>query len=215
MKQSAKRLFSMFLALFFLIATFVLYFDLVQPAYNSVQLLRGQLAGENQALASEKALVTQAQTLIAAYKQGHGQTAGVSLAIPDGEDVAGALAQMEGIASNNNVVLTGVSISTPGLATDIPQSITTNGTTTATMRPLGSYSVNLTGSASYENFKSFLDELETNIRIFDVKTVAFSPSPSATGVAGGRGSGLGATARDSFDFVVSVQTYYELPTTTK
>ena len=210
MKQSLKRLVSMFLALGFLIASFVLFFDVIQPAYNGVQTLRGQLAGETQALNAETTAVDQALTQISAYKEGSAGQASVSLAVPNGEDLAGALAQVEGIAQNDSVSVTSIGISPPALS---QQTTASGGSTKATTSPLGSFSFDVAGSASYENFKIFLEQLATNIRIFDVKSLTFTPAPTVA-VAAPMGKNSVATPAanpDLFNYNLTIQTYYQVP----
>ena len=72
------------------------------------------------------------------------------------------------------------------------------------MKPLGSFSFRLAASGSYENFKNFLSEIETNIRIFDVKTVALQPA----GVAAQTGA-KAASSQDAFNYTITVATYYQ------
>jgi hypothetical protein len=212
MKQSAKRFVSMFLALFFLVAAFVVFFDLVQPAYVAVQSLRGQLAGETQLLNSEKTLVAQAQNLINSYKSGSSGQQNVSLAIPQGQDVAGALAQVEGIAQNDNVSLTSLGIGAPTLG-GAPSPATAGGAGSASqaVKPLGSFTLNLSGSASYENLKNFLDQIETNIRIFDLQSLSLGPASVIAPAATAKNAPAAPVSHDLFNYNLSIRTYYQLP----
>jgi hypothetical protein len=221
MKQSAKRLLSMVFSLLFIIAAFVCFFDLVQPAYGTVQTLRGQLAGEVQSFNFEQAEVTQAQNLIDSHNQENQGTGSVGVAIPDGEDMAGAMAQAEGIAANNGVSITSIGVSAPGLARQSSPSAgpgqepssTEASSGMSAVKPLGNFSLNIAGSASYENFKSFLDQVETNIRIFDLKTLSLNPAPAVIPVLTGKNASgaVSSSSRDMFDYQMTLQTYYQLP----
>ena len=117
--------------------------------------------------------------------------------MPSGEDVAGALTQIEGIAENNGIVITSIAVSPPAVQ------VKTGATQSTTMKPLGSFTFNVTASGSYESFKNFLSELETNIRIFDVKTISLQPSARAA-VAG-----KAAPSPDMFTYAITVATYYQ------
>lgn len=208
MKQSAKRITSMLLALLFLAAAFVLFFDLLQPAYGQVQTLRGQLLAEQNSLGSAKSVVKQVQDLVTAYdNQSQGQGS-VGLALPTGEDVAGAVTQIEGIAQNQNLGLTGITVGSPALASSAGASAAAKASSSAQIvKPMGSFALKLTGSASYESIKNFLSQIETNIRIFDVEGISIVPvTPPGTVVQKGA-----PASRDLFNYEISVQAYYQLP----
>ena len=115
MKQSSKRLVSVLFSFLFVVAAFVCFFDLVQPAYNDVETLRSKQLGEESYLASEMTLVKQAQTAISAYESESQGASSVGLAMPSGEDVAGALAQIQGIAANNDITIGNIAVTPPAL----------------------------------------------------------------------------------------------------
>lgn len=207
MTQSAKRILSMLAALLFLAAAFVVFFDLVQPAYSEVETARGRLAGEQASLASEKSMVQQVQNLITAYSnQSQGQE-NVGLAIPVGEDVAGALTQIEGIAANENVAIANIAIGSPELGAQSAASGGKGSSTVQIVKPISAFTLKLSGTASYEAIQNFLVGLETNIRIFDVEGFSITPSLDTTAAA----KGGPQISRDLFNYDISVQTYYQLP----
>lgn len=205
MKQSSKRLMSMLVALVFLVAAFVGFFDFVEPAYSDVQDLRGKAIADQDFLTSLTALVKQAQSLISDYNAESSSTTGISLALPSGEDMAGALAQIEGVAQNNHLSITTIAISTPVLQPARPVDQAGNVSSTQSLKPAGNFSLKVTAAGSYKDFKNFLAGLETNIRLFDATGVSLQPF-AGSGAAGGRPSSL-----DQFTYNVTIQTYYQLP----
>jgi len=204
MKQSSKRLVSVLFALIFIVAAFVLFFDLVQPTYNDVKALRSQQLGEESYLSNQAALVKQVQTIINTYQNEAQGAANVVLAMPSGEDIAGALAQIQGIAANNNITIGSIAV-TPGA---VQIQATAPGTAAPSsaqlMKPLGSFTFRLAASGSYESFKNFLSELETNIRIFDVKTVSLQSAAAAA-----QNGAKTAPSQDEFNYTITVATYYQ------
>ena len=200
MKQSSKRLVSMLVALMFLVGAFVGFFEFVQPAYSQVETLRGEESANQGILTSLTALVKQAQDLLASYNQQSQNAQGLGAALPAGEDVAGALAQIEGIASQNNLNLSTVAVSTPTL--QVPK-IQNGSSTAALVKPVGTVSFKLAVAGSYENFKKFIADLETNIRLFDVENVTVAPFSNT---AGGKSASL-----DYFTYNLIVQAYYQAP----
>jgi Tfp pilus assembly protein PilO len=204
MKQSSKRLVSVLFAFLFVVAAFVCFFDLVQPAYSGVEALRAQQIGEQNYLASETALVKQAQAAIAAYESESQGVSSVALAMPSGEDVAGALAQIQGIAANNGIVVSDIAVTPP--AVQIQAGVRAAATSSsALMKPLESFSLKLTASGSYESLKNFLSEIETNIRIFDVQNLSVQPAAAPTTANGAKA----AAPRDAFDYTLTIATYYQ------
>ena len=204
MKQSSKRLISISVALIFVIAAFVCFFDLVQPTYSNLETLRSKQIGESNYLKDQTAIIKQAQSAIAAY-QNEAQGAGnVALAMPSGQDIAGALAQVQGIALNNGIALGSIAITPPAIQLQASGVAAANGSSSSLLKPLGNFTLKITGAGSYESFKNFLSELETNIRIFDVKDVSLQPAATAAN-AGVRPAG----SRDVFNYAVTVATYYQ------
>jgi Tfp pilus assembly protein PilO len=194
MKQSSKRLTSIGLALLFAIVALVVLLELVEPAYASFQTLKGELAGEQAFLATETQAVAQAQTLVNQY-QGQSQSAQTAaLAVPTGEDLAGALAQIYGLAANNGIVIQTVGISAPTLQAQSAASSSTD-----LVQPLGTLTFQLSAIGSYESLKSFLSGLATNVRIFDVQSLSISP-----------GAGTPGTSGDIFNYSITVATYYQI-----
>lgn len=197
MKQSSKRLWSILLSFLFILVSFICFFDLVQPEYQNTEASRSQQLGEQNLLISQTALVQTVQTTLNTYQNETQNTSNIGLAMPSGEDVAGALTQIEGIAENNGIVMTSIAVSPPQVQ------VKTGATSTTTMKPLGSFTLTVTASGSYESFKNFLSELETNIRIFDVKNISLRPSAAAA-VAG-----KAAPSPDMFTYAITVATYYQ------
>ena len=202
MNQSSKRLFSVLLAFLFLMAAIVVFFDLVQPEYDVAKNLQAQQIGEQNYLTSQTATVKQVQTVMNAYRNDSQNSANVDLAMPSGEDVAGALAQIQGIAENTGITVTSISATPPQVkVAQTPAAAAA--TSTQLMKPLGSFTFTLAASGSYEQFKSFLQDLETNIRIFDVQAVTLQQGSAASV------SGKTPATHDIFNYTVTVATYYQ------
>jgi hypothetical protein len=204
MKQGTKRLLSLVIALVFLAVAFVLFFDLVEPAYSDVQTLRGQAVGEATSLASEQTLVTQIKNLLTSYTTQSGNETSLGLAMPTGQNISGALTELEGIAQNNNIAINNILVSPPSLlAQSAANAGNASGTAAGLVKPLGSFTLQLTAQGSYENFQNFISQIETNIRLFDIQSVSLTPVSSAGGTK--------VVTADNFNYSVSIETYYQLP----
>lgn len=144
-------------------------------------------------MAQVKKLISQSQSDQAAVSD-------LALAMPSGPDVAGAVAQVYGIAQNNGMTVTSIGISPPRAT------VRTAGNATSTLlKAEGTIALTIAGSGSYEALKGFLSQLETNIRVFDVTSLSITP------VAAPAVAGKPAATPDLFTYGISVTTYYQLP----
>ncbi len=204
MKQETKRLSSIIIAALILAGALVVYFEFIIPAYTSLQLVKGQEESETTLYANEQQVVSKVKSLLATYQSEASSSQSVAMALPVGPDVSGALAQIYGIATNANVTVQGTQISTQAVQA-VAAPATTVGAAAAAgsiVKPTGTVSFQVTGSGSYESFKTFLQELETNIRIFDVTAVSLQPAAIAA-------SKTQAANNDMFNFTLTVVTYYQ------
>jgi Tfp pilus assembly protein PilO len=199
MKSSTKRFTSSLLALVLLVAALIVYFEMVQPAYGNLEAAKGKLAGEGQMLQNEANTVGQVQKLITAYEGQASAEAALAAALPTGKpDLAGAIAQIYGLAQANSLTIgnLGVSVSTPiGAAA---QAVGAAGSSVP-VSPLGTVAFSLTANGSYENFLNFISGLESNLRLFDIRQVSVQP-------AGAVGK---SAVQDYFTYTVTVNVYYQ------
>jgi Tfp pilus assembly protein PilO len=204
MRQSSKRLFSMLLSLIFLVAALIVLFDLIQPTYGDLQTLKGQQLSDENILASEQNIVSQAKNLIGQYQSESQAQSSLALAMPSGPNVASALAQIYGIAQANGITIQNIGISAPLARLQNTPSQGSSSSTAQVIKPVGTFSFQLTASGSYESLKNFLSEIETNIRVFDL--TAFSIHSAAAAAPSGKGAPV---SLDAFSYTFTFQTYYQ------
>jgi len=190
----------MILALLLVVAAFAMYFELLSPAYATLQTQKGQELGDQQLLSNEKQVVTQVQTLISQYQNQTQAEQSVQMALPNGPDVSGALTQLYGLAAANSISIQSVGISVQAVAptptgAPVTDQIENAAAGASITEPLGTVSFALSASGSYENFKSFLQSLETNLRLFDVGSISITKA--------------GGTSQDNFQYDITVVTYYQ------
>ncbi len=204
MKQETKRLSSIIIAALIIVAALMVYFEFIIPAYTSLQLVKGQEESETTLYANEQQVVSKVKSLLTTYQSDASSSQSVAMALPVGPGVSGALAQIYGIATNANVTIQGTQISTQAVQA-VAAPATTVGAAAAAgsiVKPTGTVSFQVTGSASYESFKSFLQELETNIRIFDVTAISLQPAAIAA-------TKTQTANADMFNYTITVVTYYQ------
>lgn len=212
MKQTSKRLTSMLLSLLFLAAAFLIFFDLIQPAYGDLQAKKGKQTSAQAFLVQEGQTIAQAKKLIDQYANATAASDNLSLSMPSGQNLAGALAQIYGIAQNNGVAIQSIGVSPPVIAATQPQQARGQAQAAAApltpsqiVRPTGAISFQIAAAGSYEGLKAFLAGIETNIRVFDLTNLSIQ---SALVTPGGK---AGAATADFFTYNITVVTYYQLP----
>ena len=202
MKPSTKRLTSAFIALALFIAAFVVFFDMVQPAYGTLMAARGQLVSEQQTLQNESSTISQIESVMAKYASQPAAQAEVNEALPVGADMANAVTQVYGLAQVNNLNVQNIGISLSSNANGQMVAFGDAATAGLLARPTGTIAFNITANGTYENFLNFLSGLQSNLRIFDVRQVSIQ-NATTLGSKGG--------VQDMFNYAVTVDTYYQIP----
>jgi len=202
MKSTTKRLSSTFLALLILVIAAIAFFELVQPEYANFITLKGKAVSAQQFLVSEQKLVTQAQSVLDSYQGQSAGTQAVNLAMPIGQDSAEAIAQIYGLATNSGLVVQGVGISLQAA----PQDSRSTASAASLIVPRGTITFQVAASGSYESLKTFLQGLESNVRVFDVTGLTIHPMNTVTG------SGVAsASTQDFYSYSITAVAYYQSP----
>ncbi len=161
----------MIIAFLLILASFIIYFNFIQPAYSAADNIKQDMLSRQKFVQEQQAAITQVKNLINSYKGETQLQDIVSLALPLNPDLAGAFAQINGLIQNNKLSLQGITVNLP-----VRQNISAKGFSAGTVsiiaKPLGLFTLQLRLTGTYEDFKAFLRNLETNIRIFDVEKLA-------------------------------------------
>lgn len=211
MKQTSKRFYSMIAGLVFLAAALIVYFEFIQPAYDEAQSAKSSYAAEQTFISAQQTTIKQVEDLISSYEGQSRVQDAVSSALPTEEDVAGAVAQLYGLATQSALSLQSLSVvvnvapisqqaqlALPSAAAAGPLSFQ------SLEKPVGTIAIQMKLSGQYENLKQFVSLLGTNIRIFDVKTLSVEPVISPQGTGPGK-----VPAQTTYNFSLSVTTYYQ------
>ncbi|HLC90059.1 MAG TPA: type 4a pilus biogenesis protein PilO [Patescibacteria group bacterium] len=172
------RYYKIFIIIGAALILFFSYFFILKPKYEQVGI------GGNYNLKAVKEEVNKREIflkdlaeLISRYQQiNTNDLSRINQALPQGKDIAGLLVQLQNLAENNGLLLASVSVSDP-----TEPMAGKNGK--AEIQQL-SVNLSLIGSQNniYRQLKEFLDSLETNLRLFDVSAVYFTPGSPAFSV---------------------------------
>jgi hypothetical protein len=194
MKQSTKRLLSAVGSIVLLGVALMAFVNYVRPAYDAVGQVRGEIASRQALLDREQSVVKKVQDLKSFYDTNTDLRDAIGLTLPLAPDAAGALQQLTGLIATNNLTPLGFSVSAP--ATPVVAARSSTATASSTLvRPIGTLTVQVRANGTYEDFKRFLGNLETNIRLMDIKNLAVSEA--------------GKPTLDLYVFDLTVDAYYQ------
>jgi len=188
MRSSTKRFVSIILSLLILIAAVFVYSSFIRPAYSEIENLRGEVAFKTSALAQQQSSSQQIQSLLSQYQDVLKVEDTISSILPMTANVASGVNQLSGLAKVNNLNLDLLSVEETAIKpSDQPDIV----------KGVGALKFNLHLTGSYENFKTFLQEIETNLNLMDLTNLKME---AATKTKSGE---------NRFSYTLTVNTYYQ------
>lgn len=187
MKSSTQRAVSMVLAAALVVGGFIVFATLVSPAYQDIQQLRGDLSAKSELFQTQSQQFTQVQNLIAQYQGVTRLQETLSLALPQREEVAEVVNQINALAQASGILVNSAGLDIQPIKKE---------TRPVLVRGLGSARLSLKLIGSYAAFKNFLQSLETNIRLMDLVDLKITPA--------------GKPSEDIHFYTLTVDTYYQL-----
>lgn len=173
MRQSTKRLLSGLLSIVFLFFGFFIFIYLIRPLYGEIQQLRSDVLIKQNDLNNQKSLTDQFKKIVNDYQDKQKIQETLLLILPNNPEIGEALTQINGLAEANNLEISSLNVSKLGslASLNLPPK---NSFSTLNLKPLGSFDINLRMNGNYQNFKNFLNQIETNIRFFNFKNISIS-----------------------------------------
>ena len=159
MKPSAKRSMSIIFAILFLIGSLFIYKSMIKPDYQEIVGLIAKKQSLKKTFDNYTFLNQEFENLLSQYQDQNLETTQnqLSLILPNKPDISYATAQIVGIAK-----LFGMKIS----SLDVKQ-LAIKPSDKTEIKGLGTLRMDLQMEGDYENFKSFIKAMETNIMIFN------------------------------------------------
>lgn len=162
MRASSKRTISILAALFLLGGSIFVYSSLIKPAYADIKGLRSEAESRMRIIEEHQNYVVKVQNLLNEYQNASQIQNAMSVLLPDGQNLSQALNQISGLISISGLSPQKISVNQMSLRPSLGSSIVKN---------IGALRLEVEVSGSYQNFISFLQRLETNMGIFDVKNI--------------------------------------------
>jgi len=186
---------SAIVSLLLLVGAFVVFVNYVQPAYTDVSDTNARILSEEAFLNEQTNIIKKVEEATGSYEQGIDARKQIALALPAAPEIASAIHQLGGIAQINNLIPHSFAVTLPTAASQGARAADDLQKKFSTDRPVSSVTIRMELAGSYEDFKRFLGNVETNIRIFDVKAISFQP--------------VGKPTQNLYSYTLTVAAYYQ------
>src|SRR3990167_2197727 len=159
MKGSSKRALVILISVSLLIVSVTIYSYFIKPLYGEIYNLKTKEIGLSETYATYESLNNQFQNILEQYQNSGELQNQLSIILPSELNAPYALGQVIGIAKLNNLEIQTLTIK--------PLTIISakNNSSDDLVKDIGTLRISARFSGTYENFKSFLKGIETNIMI--------------------------------------------------
>lgn len=162
------------LAMAFLIAALFVFFNLTSGELKVIDETRSTLASKSNALENQTSVVEKVQALLNKFKSVEKLRDTVSRALPPGENSIEMLRQLEAITTASRVEL--ASVGFQNITIPAPKAVRGRTVTPSIVKRTGTLEFSVSVKGIYEDLKQFLQFLEANVRVSNVKSFAFVPA---------------------------------------
>lgn len=199
MKETTKRNFSLILTIIFFLISLIAFFNYTWPALlrvldlnDSLKLIKEEYTRQNKSLQIAKDIINQ-------YKNLSNVNQMISLTLPKTDELFNVVAQLEKISSESGILIQNITIKPPlQSATSTAASASAGGSKESLISSVQSINVDLSMVGTYESFKTWINAIETNIRLMDITSINF------TGMVASE-----KTSTNIFNFRVNLNFYYQ------
>ncbi len=175
------------------------FFIFADPLYQSISGERAQIASYDEALSNSKALEAERDKLTQKYNSfDPDNLAKLQKLLPDNVDNIRLILEIEKIALPYGMALKDVKYDTTSSST-VNSQIGGMQTETGLNKNYGTWNLEFSTQGTYNNFISFLKDLESNLRIVDVSSVQFSSSGNL---------GLNPSVPEAYKYSFKIKTYW-------
>lgn len=192
------------LSIFGLVAAIGIFIFYTQPTYDDVKSVRTEIGGYDDALSRAAELQARKQTLLSKYNAMDPKNVErLEKLLPDHVDNVRLVLNLDSLASRHGLALENVVIGTPSSQA---QSQTVVGAIGAGRQKYDSLTLKFSTSGTYTDFVRFLGDLESDLRVVDVVSLALERGGSAS--LRRPFSDPSASPEAVFRFDISIRTYW-------
>jgi len=195
MKYTAKRNLSLSLSVIFLVLALIVFFVWDWPSFKAVGELNKKINQEQTQYNNQYQAVQIAKSIIDQYKSLINVSQTVSLSIPRDPEIQNLLAQVDNITTQSGLTLDNINFET---AATVVLSAKQAKQSTSIVQSYRTMTLTLGLSGNYDSLKTWLNAIETNIRVMDVVKISFA------GLSTEASKNIGI-----FNFKVTLNVYYQ------
>lgn len=154
------------ISLIWFIAAVGMFFMYTKPAYDESQLIKSRIASYDAALQKAAELQQLKQTLLARYNTFNpADIERLNKLLPNHVDNVRLILDLDHIASNHQMTVQNVEVSTPESSQSSQTSV---GAITASKQKYDSLTLQFSTDGTYQQYRDFITDLEASLRIVDL-----------------------------------------------
>lgn len=177
-----------------------IFFMYTQPSYDNSRSIQLKINQYDQALQKAAELQKLKQQLISRFNSFNpADLDRLQKLLPDHVDNVRLILDMDNMATNRGMSLKNVEVS--GVSGKDAPVKTVIGTLGDSSRKYESLIVSFSTAGTYENFKTFLNDLEASLRIVDLQSLSLAPAGAISGTISNPGDPI-------YNFNISLKTYW-------
>lgn len=193
MRYLSKRFISILLSFAFIAIALVLYINFIKPTYADIKTDQGRLAAINESNQQYKDIFGKLKGVSDDLNKSPDLQNRVSMTLPLSPNAPDSLNQMTSIASANGLSIVSIDLAE---APVIP-AVNAKPDSASIIKGIGVLKNNIRVTGSYAQIKSFLQGIESGVRISNIRSVKIDRVANAA-------------SQDSFTVTFEVETYYQV-----
>lgn len=170
------------------IASLFIYSSLIRPVYSEIKNLRAETNSRLDVINKNKTSIAQVQKLLSEYQNIAQVQKVTSSILPLEENVPLVINQIFGLVNLNKLSIESVAIKKLAIKPSVQQKL---------VKGVGTLRFNLRLAGSYENFKMFIQNMETNANLLDLNDLKIE-TDAKTKLSG-----------ENFLYTITVDSYYQ------
>lgn len=175
-----------------------IFFFYTQPTYNTMQTTQAQNSEYDQALSKAAELQQLKQSLLSRYNSFNPSDINrLQSMLPDQVNNIQLILDLDNMAGHDGMALQNVVINDPGANQANATAISSISTGSA---KYDSLTMQFTTQGTYDQFKQFLDDLQSSLRIVDLVSLTIAPTSASTQAS--------PAAQPAYTYNMTIKTYW-------
>lgn len=195
MRESSKQVLAIIAITILLVGSLFVYLKMVSPAYNQFKEEEIKRQEKEEQIKLLNQYKNKFENLVSRYESLGSNLEAINSALPITSEPASILASLDAMAKKNGLTIDSLTFK------NIEPSSKSASSETSTLVN-SPYTLEITSNlfGSYDSFKNFIKDLETEIRLMDINALKFKPIAS---------TGKVKTPANFFQFELTIDTYYQ------